>query len=135
MEISKIIYEGKLRTIATHLASGSSIVTDAPRDNEGKGEAFSPTDLMSTALASCMITIMGIKAAKEDIPFEKVQAIVHKFMGTNPRRVVKIKVELEISGRLPDESQRIILEEAGLNCPVAKSLHPEIEQEIHFRYS
>ena len=92
---SKVLYKGNLRTECIHLKSNSQICTDAPTDNNGKGESFSPTDLVATSLASCMITVMGIKAAQSEIAFSEISASVIKVMGTNPRRIVKIKIDIE----------------------------------------
>lgn len=134
METAKIIYESDLRTEATHILSGTKIKTDAPLDNNGKGSAFSPTDLLSTSLATCMITLAGIKAQKNGFELGEVEANVFKTMGIEPRRVVKIKVELFFD-RDYKESEKEIIEDAIYNCPVAKSLHPEIIQEIEFHYN
>ena len=134
MEISKLIYQGELRTKAIHLKSGKEIITDAPTDNYGKGEAFSPTDLMSTSLAACMITIMGIEAEKFKFKLGEVEAVISKVMGVNPRRVIKIGIELTFKDASYTDEQKEQLKTAALNCPVAKSLHPEINQEISFMF-
>ena len=134
METAKIIYESDLRTEATHILSGTKIKTDAPLDNNGKGSAFSPTDLLSTSLAACMITLAGIKAQKNGFALGKIEATVFKTMGIEPRRVVRIKVALYFD-RDYKSSEKEIIEEAIYNCPVAKSLHPEIIQEIEFHYN
>lgn len=135
MATAKIHYEGQLRTQCTHIQSGTSITTDAPTDNHGKGEAFSPTDLLATSLVSCMLTTMGIAARKHDIPFEKADAEMQKVMASDPRRVSAIIVTVNMAGspRLSDE-QKEMLEAVALSCPVAKSLHPDIEQKIEFEY-
>lgn len=135
MATAKIQYEGQLRTTCTHLQSNTSITTDAPTDNHGKGEAFSPTDLLSTSLVSCMLTTMGIAAKKYDIPFEKAEAEMTKVMASDPRRVSGVIVTIKIAdaARLTGE-QKEMLETAALNCPVAKSLHPDIEQNVKFEY-
>ena len=133
MVTAKIYYEGQLRTSCTHIQSGSSIVTDAPTDNHGKGEAFSPTDLLSTSLLSCMITTMGIAAKKQNIPFEKCDGDMTKVMASDPRRVTRIIVTIRMDASLNNE-QRKIMEAAALNCPVAKSLHPDIDQQVKFEY-
>jgi putative redox protein len=124
---SKIIYLGDLRTEATHLKSGDTIVTDAPTDNNGKGEAFSPTDLMATSLASCMITIMGIAARNHDINIDNTTAEVTKVMAENPRRVSGINVKLVMPERGFDKKERSLLAHAAENCPVMKSIHPDIK--------
>lgn len=133
METAKIIYESELITKATHVFSGTEIQTDAPLDNNGKASAFSPTDLMSTSLACCMITIMGIRAEKSAISIGKIKADVFKTMGTEPRRVTKIKVDFYFDN-IFNEKEKLILEAAALSCPVAKSLHPDIVQEVSFHY-
>lgn len=130
---SNIQYTGDLSTSCNHLKSGTSISIDAPLDNNGKGETFSPTDLVATALASCMITVMGIKAEQDSIPFKQVSAHVLKVMSSGPRRISKIEVEVVVSEKWT-EKQRVIMERTGLNCPVAKSLHQDLEQAIKFTY-
>lgn len=130
-----ITYLGQLRNEATHY-SGAKIITDAPVDNHGKGESFSPTDLLCTSLATCIITIMGIKAQKLEIPYEGITADVYKYMNMDdgPRRVVKVKVKINMPKALEYHSERSEIENAGLNCPVALSIHPSIEKEIVFNY-
>lgn len=135
MLTSTVSYEGNLRTTCTHISSGQSMVTDAPVDNEGKGEAFSPTDLMATSLASCMLTIMGIVANNHGFTFEGAQAQVIKTMASNPRRVVKIQIGIEIPDKEYSEKQKALLENGARNCPVAKSIHPDIEVHLSFRYA
>jgi uncharacterized OsmC-like protein len=134
MRLSKVIYKGDLRTQATHLASGETIITDAPTDNNGKGEAFSPTDLTATSLANCMMTIMGIAANARNIKIEQMDAEVTKIMAANPRRITEIVITLNVKINEDKESYRKLLTEAGINCPVAKSLHPEIKQSITINY-
>ena len=133
MITSKIIYKNNLRTEAQHVASGQKIITDAPLDNNGKGEAFSPTDLVATALASCMITIMAIAAEKNDINLSETSASVKKIMGTNPRTISDVIIEITMSKDL-DLKDRKRLEKAALACPVHKSLHPDMNKEITFSY-
>ena len=134
MHTSKVIYQGNLRTQATHLASGESIITDAPVDNHGQGMAFSPTDLAATSLANCMITVMGIGANGRSIEIIAAEATVTKVMTSNPRRISEIHVELQMKISPDTGANRNILEEIAKNCPVAKSLHPDIKQEISFTY-
>ena len=130
---SKIIYTEQLNTLATHIRSGKSIETDAPTDNHGKGEAFSPTDLLATSLGACMITVMGIAAGEQEKEFKNSEIHIVKIMGDAPRRVVGIRVELHLPDVFsPQERQR--LERVGLNCPVAKSLHPDLKQEVVFHW-
>ena len=133
MSTSTILYKNNLRTEATHTASGQVILTDAPIDNNGKGEAFSPTDLVATALASCMITIIAIAAEKNNIDVSKTSANVKKIMGVNPRTIRDIVIEIKMSKDI-SEKDRIRLEKAALACPVHKSLHPDMKKEITFTY-
>ena len=133
MSTSKIIYKNNLRTEAQHIASGQKILTDAPLDNNGKGEAFSPTDLVATALASCMITIMAIAAEKNGINISETSASVKKIMGTNPRTISDIVIEIKMSKDLALKDRKR-LEKAALACPVHKSLHPDMNKEITFSY-
>jgi putative redox protein len=129
---SKVVYQGGLRTISTHLKSGETIITDAPLDNHGKGEAFSPTDLMSTSLANCMITIMGIAADNHEINIDGTTAEVTKHMATDPRRVSQIDITIHMPDQEYSDKEKKILEKAGLTCPVSFSLHPDIVQNISF---
>ena len=131
--ISKVKYKGDLRTEAVHLGSGSAIVTDAPVDNQGKGEAFSPTDLVATALGSCMLTIMGIVAKRDGIDIEDATAEVEKIMSKSPRRIGEIKVRLIFKGPL-NVIERGKLERAARTCPVSGSLHDELKETIEFVY-
>jgi len=134
MMTSTVRYHGELRTTCTHVRSSTSIVTDAPVDNHGKGEAFSPTDLLATSLATCMLTTMGIRAMKVGIPFPEANAEVTKIMGTDPRRVTGIAVKVTMPDIGLTDDQKQTLEYTARNCPVAKSLHPEIRQDIRFTY-
>ncbi|MFY7880215.1 MAG: OsmC family protein [Lacibacter sp.] len=132
---SKIEYEGSLRTVATHLQSGTTIETDAPVDNQGKGERFSPTDLVATALGSCMLTIMGIKARDMDIDIKGVTIEVQKNMKADPRRIGSVDLVFHFPQSIQlDEKQKTILRNAALTCPVAKSLHPDLEQNVVFNW-
>ena len=126
---SAVVYEGGLRTTCTHLRSGNSFETDAPVDNNGKGERFSPTDLMATSLATCMITVMGIKARTLGFDLENVKIEVEKIMKANPRRVGGINLFFQIPDNLldVDDKTKQILKQTGNTCPVWLSLHPEIE--------
>jgi putative redox protein len=130
---SEVSYQGNLRTVCKHLKSQSSIETDAPTDNNGNGERFSPTDLVATALASCMITVMGIRAQLSGIPFENVKASVQKSMGISPRRITEIKVEIVVQDSW-NGKQREIMEQTARGCPVAQSLSPELAQNVSFNY-
>jgi putative redox protein len=132
---SRIIYEGQLRTAATHLQSQSVIETDAPTDNQGKGERFSPTDLVATALGSCMLTIMGIKAAEMQINIKGTIVDIQKNMQTDPRRIGGVNVIIHLPNTLTlSDKEKTILKNAALTCPVAKSLHPDIIQDVHFSW-
>ncbi|WP_426493490.1 OsmC family protein [Hymenobacter sp. 102] len=127
-------YAGNLRTEATHVASGTTILTDAPVDNHGRGEAFSPTDLVAASLGSCMMTIMGIVAARHSIDLTGVSWDVTKHMLAEPRRIGQIDVTFRLPASLTEKDQTI-LENAARTCPVALSLNPEIRQEVRFLYS
>lgn len=132
---SSIIYNGQLRTTATHLQSNTSIETDAPIDNQGKGERFSPTDLLATSLGSCMLTIMGIKARDMDVDLSGVKLDIQKHMKSDPRRVGGVDVTFHFpEGLNLDDKQKTILQNAALTCPVAKSIHPDIEQNVVFNW-
>jgi putative redox protein len=132
--ISSIEYTGELRTSSIHLRSGQVVITDAPTDNNGKGEAFSPTDLMSTSLGCCMMTIMGIVAERHSIKLEGMKAEITKVMGTDPRRVVEIKVDFTMPALNYAESHKQLLTNAAMTCPVAKSLHPDLLQTVSFKW-
>ena len=129
----EIRYQGDLRTTAIHLDSGSEISTDAPKDNHGLGETFSPTDMVCTALASCILTIMAIAVEKNDIDIRNTTAIVKKTMGNKPRRIVKIEIDLTFPKEY-DSKTKTILERAAHNCPVHHSLSEKVEKDISFTY-
>lgn len=131
--ISKVKYKGELRTEAEHLRSGKTIITDAPIDNQGKGEAFSPTDLVATALASCMMTIMGIVAERDGIKLEGTVAEVEKIMAKNPRRIGEIKIKIKFSQKL-NRDEREKLERAAKTCPVSGSLNENLKETFEFIY-
>ena len=133
MTTSKVTYQGNLRTTASHLQSSNEIITDAPIDNQGKGEAFSPTDLLATSLASCMLTIIGIKARDMDIDIAGTTAEVTKIMAADPRRVSEVHVAITFNKQLDDKTQKIFYNTA-LTCPVAKSIHPDIIQRVTINY-
>jgi len=133
MITSKIEYLGELRTEAIHIQSNSSIHTDAPKDNHGKGEAFSPTDLIATALGSCMISVMGIVALKEGITtIEGTVAEVTKVMYAEPRRIGEIHIKITFPKKNYSDKEKLMYERASHTCPVAKSLHPDLKQIIEF---
>jgi len=127
-------YFGGLRVSSTHVASNTEIITDAPVDNNGKGESFSPTDLVATALGTCMITVMGIYAEKNGILMPNVYSRTNKIMTSSPRKISKLKIEIIFEGNQLSEVEKQSLKEVALNCPVAKSLHPDLQQEIEFNF-
>ena len=127
-------YVGELRTESIHLKSTKIIITDAPLDNNGKGEAFSPTDLVASSLCSCMTTVMGIYAKKNKFVLPNSKALITKFMSSNPRRISKIKVEVNFDSNNLSEIQKQRLVEVAKGCPVAKSLSNELIQEIIFNF-
>lgn len=129
-----MVYLGGLRTSSTHLNSKNVIITDAPLDNNGKGEAFSPTDLVSSALGSCMLTIMGIVAEKENIDLKGTKLGVTKVMASNPRKIAEIIIDFQIPPINISTEQKDKLIKAAHTCPVALSLHPDIKQTITFNF-
>lgn len=131
---SKITYQNNLRTAAVHLRSGNEILTDAPVDNRGKGEAFSPTDLLATSLGSCILTIMGIKAADKEIDMTGATAEVNKIMGSNPRRIARLEITIQMPDNQYTEKEKKILEAAAHGCPVGKSLHPDLDEVIQINW-
>jgi putative redox protein len=131
---ANIIYTGSLRCAATHLQSGTLIETDAPTDNRGKGERFSPTDLVCVALATCIITTISMKAIDMEINIDDSTVAVTKYMQNDPRRIAKIDVKINFSANNTDEKTRIILERVGHTCPVHKSIHPDVEMNIEYMW-
>lgn len=130
---SKVVYNGDLRSTATHLRSGSVIETDAPVDNQGKGERFSPTDLVATALAACIVTTMGIAGNTHGINIDGTECEVEKIMAADPRRIGEIKINIYMpKGKNYTDKEKTILERAAHTCPVAKSLHPDLKETISF---
>jgi uncharacterized OsmC-like protein len=125
----QVQYLGNLSCQSTHVKSGTTIITDAPVDNKGKGSTFSPTDLASVSLANCMMTIVGIAADERGISLVSMRADVTKEMASNPRRIAAIRIQLFISGNFT-EKEKTILRNSALTCPVALSLHPDLEQDI-----
>tara|TARA_S200000501_G_scaffold330125_1_gene331216 strand:+ start:473 stop:877 length:405 start_codon:yes stop_codon:yes gene_type:complete len=128
---SIVNYLGNLRTESVHISSNDMILTDAPTDNNGKGEAFSPTDLVATSLSSCILTVIGIISKRIKYDLVNTKSSVKKIMSSNPRRIVEIVVKIEFS-QSADSKTRSIIEKTALNCPVSKSLHPDIKQNISF---
>lgn len=134
MFTAEIIYKGDLRTEATHTKSGKTFITDAPTDNHGRGEAFSPTDTVCAALTSCMLTLMGIACNTHGMSIDGTKVQVKKHMAENPRRISKIDVIITFGAQQYSDKEKAILERVAINCPVAKSLHPDIEQAVVFNY-
>jgi len=130
---SKVTYLGELRTSSIHLQSGSEIISDAPTDNHGKGEAFSPTDTVANALGSCMVSIMAIKSKDLNLDLIGSTVEITKIMNPEPRRIAKIIAVLNMSVSADDKS-KTILERAAMTCPVFLSLHPDIEKEVTFNW-
>ncbi|MBS1622578.1 MAG: OsmC family protein [Bacteroidetes bacterium] len=131
---AEIIYEGHLRTRCRHIQSGTEILTDAPTDNHGKGEAFSPTDLTATSLAACIITTMGIKAAQMPLDIDGVRAEATKVMAADPRRIAEIQVSIYMPAKNYTDKDKQIMERIAHTCPVALSLHPDLRQVVTFHW-
>ena len=131
---SKVVYEGNLRTRLTHIYSGTEVITDAPLDNQGLAQAFSPTDLVATALGSCMMTLMGIKARDMQLDLKGTQLEITKVMATNPRRISEVHITLQFPPNGFTDKDKTILENTAHTCPVAYSLHPDIKQELVFKW-
>lgn len=131
----EIVYQGELHCQATHTPSGATLETDAPKDNNGKGESFSPTDLVATALGSCMLTVMGIAARNLNVDLTGTTIIVQKEMAVAPARMIsKLTVNLNFPMKISDENKNK-LERAALTCPVHKSLHPDVAMPIEFNWA
>ncbi|MBX2968610.1 MAG: OsmC family protein [Cyclobacteriaceae bacterium] len=128
------VYRGELRTESTHTRSGNTLITDAPVDNKGKGEAFSPTDLVCTALSTCMLTTMGIWADKEGLDMTGMQVEVVKVMASNPRKIAEIQVRLMHPDLRASDEQKEKLKEIAHTCPVALSLHETVKQTVQFDF-
>lgn len=134
METTKTNYLGDLRTEMTHLRSGSIVITDAPVDNKGKGEYFSPTDLVASALGSCIFTIMGISAAEHGFSIDGSSCRITKIMSDKPRRIAEIKIEIDLTANSYTDKQKIILDHCVKTCPVALSLHESVIQNVTLRF-
>jgi len=134
MATIETIYTGQIRTESTHLKSGTKLATDAPVDNHGRGEFFSPTDLVATALGTCMITILGIAAVNQGFDIDGTRILITKIMAENPRRIAEIVVELTFPNDHYTEQQRRLIEFTTRNCPVALSLHPDLKQTVKINY-
>ncbi|MCK9422426.1 MAG: OsmC family protein [Bacteroidales bacterium] len=134
MATVETIYIGQVRTESTHLKSGTKLMTDAPVDNHGRGEFFSPTDLVATAFGTCMITILGIAAQSQEFDIDGTRILITKIMADNPRRIAEIVVELTFPHDHYTEQQRRLIEFTTRNCPVALSLHPDLKQTVRINY-
>ena len=134
METIKIIYTGDLKTRATHCKTGNQLITDAPLDNKGRGETFSPTDLLVTSLGTCMLTVMGIAAKENNIAIENTEVRVTKIMGNAPRRVSEVIVEFDMPKKSFSVQEKKLLENAAMHCPVINSMHPDFKKTIKFNY-
>ena len=130
---SKVTYTGNLRTQCVHLRSGNEFITDAPLDNNGLGQAFSPTDTVATAVASCMLTVMGIKARDLEVDLTNSYAEITKHMAANPRRISKVEVRLRLPASISEKHQKI-LENTGNTCPVIQSINPDIIKELNYQW-
>lgn len=134
MSTSKITYNGGLRTTSIHERSGKEIITDAPVDNKGKGEAFSPTDLLATSLGNCMLTIVGIAANEHGFNIDGTTCDITKIMAENPRRVAEIVVDFQFPANNYSDKDKKIIERSANTCPVMYSLHPDIKKTVTFNY-
>lgn len=134
MSTSKITYNGGLRTTSIHERSGNEIITDAPVDNKGKGEAFSPTDLLATSLGNCMLTIVGIAANEHGFNIDGTTCEITKIMAENPRRVAEIVVDFQFPANSYSDKDKTIIERSANTCPVIYSLHPDIKKTVTFKY-
>lgn len=134
MKTIRVRYQGDLRTEATHLKSGNAFITDAPTDNEGKGESFSPTDLVATAALTCMFTIMGITARNHGLQPGEITGEILKNMTSGPRRIASLDVDIQLTGHDLDDKGKKLMEAAALSCPVVRSIHPDIQLTVSFDY-
>lgn len=131
---AKIVYTGDLRTVCTHVQSGSTIETDAPTDNHGKGERFSPTDLVATALGTCIVTTIAIKTEHMQVNIKGLTCEVQKIMANDPRRIQEIQVHLKFPKENYSDKDKAIMERIAHTCPVAVSLHPDLKQTLTFEW-
>jgi putative redox protein len=129
-----VSYKGNLRTEARHTKSGCIIITDAPIDNHGKGEAFSPTDLVATAYVSCLLTVVGIYCQNNDISYKNGEGSVIKIMGENPRKIARLEIVIDFSGNGWDQKMQERLERVALSCPVANTLDEYVDVDLKFNY-
>lgn len=129
-------YLGELRSKSVHVQSGQKLLTDAPIDNQGKGESFSPTDLLATSLGNCMLTVMGIAAREHHLNIDGTTCSIVKVMATNPRRVSEIQIEFNFPKKITySDKEKAILERSAITCPVAKSVHPDLIQQVKFNFT
>jgi len=135
MPTSTLLYKGNLRTELTHLNSGNVVLTDAPIDNKGRGEAFSPTDLVATALSSCMITTLGILAYEQGFSIDGARAEITKVMAADPRRISEIHIKVTFPDIEYTPKQKTMFRRIAETCPVALSLHPDIKQVVELEFS
>ncbi len=134
MATIETIYLGDLRTEITHMQSGNKVITDAPTDNNGKGQYISPTDMVAAALGSCIVTIMEMAAARHNVDLKGTRIVIDKIMAAEPRRIAEIRVDFYFPGDYSDKV-KTILQRAADTCPVAKSLHADLRQNINFHYN
>lgn len=134
MNTAELVYQGELRTLAKHVYSGTTLFTDAPLDNHGKAQSFSPTDMVAVALASCIITTIGILMKEDHLPLKDTQLAVRKIMASNPRRIAAIEVDIDVSAEGLSDAQKERMKEIAHTCPVAKSLHPDLDQRVVLRF-
>lgn len=134
MNTAEVHYLGKTRSEATHLRSESKLITDAPIDNQGKGESFSPTDLVATGVLTCMVSLVGMQAEKQEWKIGKLKGEVKKIMAEHPRRIIQLEIHLSFKDNDLSGQQRMVLERTAIHCPAAMSLHPDITQLVRFSY-
>jgi uncharacterized OsmC-like protein len=134
MHTIETVYLTDLRTSSTHLKSGKELITDAPPDNQGRGEAFSPTDLLATSLGCCMLTIMGIAARTHGFSIDGTRIKTTKIMAADPRRVAEVIIEFEFPHTDFTEKQKVLIRKSAEECPVAKSLHPDLKQTVMLNF-
>ena len=127
---SEVIYTGALRTECKHLRSGNSIITDAPVDNKGKGETFSPTDLVATSLAACILTTIGIKVEEKGLDISGAKAEVEKVMASDPRRIAAINMKITMPAKNYTEKEKVLIEKIAAHCPVGRSLHADLDENM-----
>lgn len=134
MNTAEFVYQGELRTLATHVYSGTTLFTDAPLDNHGKAQSFSPTDMVAVALATCIMTTIGILMKEENMHLEGTKLAARKVMASNPRRIAAIEIDIEVADPQLTDAQKERMVQIGHTCPVALSLHPDVEQRVQFTF-